>query len=149
MPPSQPRTIGLQNARTLKQLSFLSPAAESFFLSDFLAWLLRELGGTLNNQAHGHRSPSALEHLTLCLRPESSFGELEVATYARGLSDVLANKHCYLNLKQVRFAVIPQCTNFEWMPEDFATEERYKEEMARAMRGLEEKGIVQLQWTQK
>jgi hypothetical protein len=71
--------------------------------------------------------------------------------YVKALSDVLADEHRYPHLKRVGFEVIlPQQLFFEWTSEvDVARESRHKEEIARAMRVLEEKGVLQLRWTQK
>jgi hypothetical protein len=118
-----------------------------------LNWLLRELGGTTapNNQTHSdhHGSLSALEQLTLRIRPQSSVREVAIV-HARALSDVLANEQRYPHLKRVRLEVIPQHLFFEWTSEeDVAGEGRHKEEIARAVQALDEKGILQLRWTQK
>jgi hypothetical protein len=143
-----PSTISLRSARNLKQLSFFSPRAGNSF-TDFLDWLLREL--TWDNQAaHHHHSPerpSSLENLTLVFRPHFWVRDI-AATYAGILSDILTDEHHYPNLKQVRFAVIPEDPRCEWTTtqEELARESRHKEETARAMRALEEKGILLLQW---
>jgi hypothetical protein len=53
-------------------------------------------------------------------------------------------------LLALRLEVIPQHLFFEWMEEeDVARESRHKEEIARAVQALDEKGILQLRWTQQ
>jgi hypothetical protein len=138
---THPSTIGLRNARNLKQLSFLPPRAR-YGLADFLDWLLREL-----DWDNPGWPPSSLENLTLILRTQCRVRDV-AATYAGTLSDILADEHHYPNLKEVRFALIPDVPRFEstTTQEELATERRHKEEISRAMRALEEKGVLQLQW---
>jgi hypothetical protein len=127
---THPTTIGLRNARKLKQLSFLSPWAGTS-LPQFWERLLREL--TLDNQAHDRNGPSALEHLTLRLGYEFSVRDVGTA-YTRALSDVLADEHHYPNIKQVKLAVLPDCPSFPWiMGEGVDWAGRHREEIARSM----------------
>jgi hypothetical protein len=144
-----PSPIGLAHAPNLKQLSFLPMGADSA-LPDFLNWLIKELTWKPNQaRSLNHPSPSSspyrppassssstLEHFTLCV---SFDGELDASTYARTLSDVLADERHYPNLKQVRLPVSTRLIQWEG-------EQIYKDKISRAMQALDDKGILQLQW---
>lgn len=118
----------------MKRLSFFCPRAGST-LTGFLEWLLRELTSDFA------QSPSGLECVTLRLRIQYSVKEVGTA-HARALSDVLADERHYPKIKEVKFAVIPECCMFVWTADEIG----HKEKIEMEMHALQEKGVLQLQW---